>query len=123
MDPAENEPTPMENKETDSYSMLEPRMKRVYAAFYKELYRTPERRALDPKVQELISVAVSLAVRCEGCLDGHLKKAIALGATREEISETLSISAAISAAAVVDLSDKAARRLGLRLFSTTEKQD
>ncbi|MCA1630690.1 MAG: hypothetical protein LC774_10185 [Acidobacteria bacterium] len=40
-----------------SYSMLEPRMKKVYGAYYKELYYTPERRVLDPKVQELISIA------------------------------------------------------------------
>ena len=36
---------------SSSYSMLEPRMKKVYGAYYKELYYTPERRVLDPKVQ------------------------------------------------------------------------
>src|SRR5262249_20339563 len=72
-----------------SYSMLEPRMKRLYGAFYKELYFNPETRVLDPKVQELISVACSMVAKCEGCLDGHIKKALALGATREEISETI----------------------------------
>ncbi len=50
-----NSPAP-----TSSYSMLEPRMKKVYGAFYKELYFTPERRVLDSKTQELISIAASL---------------------------------------------------------------
>ena len=99
-----------------SYSMLEPRMKKIYGSFYKELYFTPERRILEPKVQELISIAVSLAARCEGCLDGHLKKALSLGATKEEISEAIAIAIAINAAAMVDLSDRAAARLKMNNF-------
>jgi AhpD family alkylhydroperoxidase len=101
-----------------SYSMLEPRMKKVYGAYYKELYYTPERRVLDPKVQELISIAASLVANCEGCLDGHMKKALALGATKEEISETICIAAAINAASMIDLSDRTAARLGLNHFPT-----
>jgi AhpD family alkylhydroperoxidase len=101
-----------------SYSMLEPRMKKVYGAYYKELYYTPERRVLDPKVQELISIAASLVAKCEGCLDGHMKKALALGASKEEISETICIAAAISAASMIDLSDRTAARLGLNHFPT-----
>jgi len=96
--------------------MLEPRMKKIYGNFYKELYFTPERRVLDPKIQELISIAASLAARCEGCLDGHLKKAVSLGASKEEISEALSIAIAINAAAMVDLSDQAAARLKMNNF-------
>ena len=86
--------------------------------FYKELYYTPERRILDPKVQELISIAASLVAKCEGCIDGHIKKAMALGATKEEISETICIAVAINAAAVVDFSDQSASRLGLSNFPT-----
>ncbi len=104
-----------------SYSMLEPRMKRVYGEYYKELYYTPERRVLDPKVQELISIAASLVAKCEGCIDGHMKKALSLGATKEEISETICIAAAINAAAMIDLSDRTAARLGLNHFPS--KQD
>ncbi len=111
------QPIPMASDEpTDSYSMLEPRMKKVYGAYYKELYYTPERRVLDPKVQELISLAASLVAKCEGCIDGHMKKALSLGATKEEISETICIAAAINAAAMIDLSDRTAARLGLNHF-------
>lgn len=101
---------------SNSYSMLEPRMKKVYGAYYKELYYTPERRVLDPKVQELISIAASLVAKCDGCIDGHMKKALSLGATKEEISETICIAAAINAAAMIDLSDRTAARLGLNHF-------
>lgn len=99
-----------------SYSMLEPRMKKVYGAYYKELYYNDETRVLDPKVQELISIAASLVAKCEGCIDGHMKKALSLGATKEEISETICIAAAINAAAMIDLSDQTAARLGLNHF-------
>jgi AhpD family alkylhydroperoxidase len=105
-----------QDEATSSYSMLEPRMKKVYGAYYKELYYTPERRILDPKVQELISIAASLVAKCDGCIDGHMKKALALGATKEEISETICIAAAINAAAMIDLSDRTAARLGLNHF-------
>ena len=105
-----------QDEASNSYSMLEPRMKKVYGAYYKELYYTPERRILDPKVQELISIAASLVAKCDGCIDGHMKKALALGASREEISETICIAAAINAAAMIDLSDRTAARLGLNHF-------
>lgn len=112
-----DQPIPMASDEpTDSYSMLEPRMKKVYGAYYKELYYTPERRVLDPKVQELVSLAASLVAKCEGCIDGHMKKALSLGATKEEISETICIAAAINAASVIDHSDRTAARLGLNHF-------
>jgi AhpD family alkylhydroperoxidase len=102
--------------------MLEPRMKRLYGAFYRELYYTPERRVLDPKVQELISIAASLVAKCEGCVDGHIKKAIELGATKEELSETICIAVAINAASMVDLTDHSAARLGLNNFPMKKQE-
>jgi AhpD family alkylhydroperoxidase len=121
---AENQesPIPVTNTETNSYSMLEPRMKKVYGAYYKELYYTPERRVLDPKVQELISIAASLVAKCQGCIDGHMQKALSLGATKEEISETICIAAAINAAAIVDLSDQCAERLNLNHFPMKQQK-
>lgn len=98
-----------------SYSMLEPRMKAIYGQFYKETYFSENRR-LDPKIQELIALACSLIAKCEGCLDGHVKKALKLGATKEEISEAIVIALGISAAAIVDQTDRTASRLGLNHF-------
>ncbi len=65
-----------------SYSMLEPRMKAIYGQFYKETYFS-ENKHLDPKIQELIALACSLIAKCEGCLDGHVKKALKLGPPRK----------------------------------------
>ncbi len=98
-----------------SYSMIEPRMKAIYGQFYKETYFS-ENKHLDPKIQELIALACSLIAKCEGCLDGHVKKALKLGATKEEISEAIVIAIGINAAAIVDQTDRTAIRLGLNHF-------
>ena len=99
----------------ESYSMMHPKMRRIYGEFYREIYFS-EGKTLDGKTQELISIAASLVAKCQGCLEGHMKKAISLGATPEEISETLSIAAAVNAAAIIDLSDIAARNLDINNF-------
>ena len=44
---------------------------------------------LDSKTKELIAMAVSVAVRCDGCLAFHAKASVKQGASREEILETL----------------------------------
>ncbi|HXG68780.1 MAG TPA: carboxymuconolactone decarboxylase family protein [Blastocatellia bacterium] len=98
-----------------SYSMMEPKMRRIYGEFYKEIYFS-EAKHLDTKTQELISIAASLVAKCQGCIEGHLKKALAAGATEEEISETICIAAAINAAAVIDLTDIAASKLNINHF-------
>jgi AhpD family alkylhydroperoxidase len=100
-----------------SYSMIEPRMREIYAQFYKETYFS-QKKVLDAKTQELVAIAASLVARCQGCIEGHIKKALKLGATKEEISETIVIAIGINAAAVVDLTDAAAARLGLNHFPT-----
>jgi AhpD family alkylhydroperoxidase len=44
---------------------------------------------LDPKIHEIIALAVAVTTRCDGCIAVHAKKAVELGATREEIAEAL----------------------------------
>ena len=47
--------------------------------------------ALDPKTKELIPTAIGIAVRCDGCIAFHVKAARKLGATREEMLETIAM--------------------------------
>ena len=47
--------------------------------------------ALDTKTKELITLGIAIAARCEGCIGLHTQKLVALGASREEILETLSV--------------------------------
>ena len=118
--PEESPPLDEPGAPATSYSMFEPRMKRAYRVLYKEIYFTAERRVLDPKVQELISIAASMVAKCEGCLDGHVKKALKLGVTKEEISEAMCIAVAVNAAAMVDESDRCSARLGLNHFPANQ---
>lgn len=46
---------------------------------------------LDAKTKELISLAISVAVRCDGCVAYHARSAVKKGATREEVVEVLSV--------------------------------
>ena len=97
-----------------SYELLEEHMKNIYFDFYKETYK--EGTALDNKTKELIAIAASLGFKCEGCLEGHLEKALKHGATKEEISEAVAIAMGVGAASVVDQTDHVAEKLQTRHF-------
>ncbi len=97
-----------------SMSMIEERFRNIYKDFYKQSYFTPT--ALDLKTKELVAIAASAVAHCEGCLQGHIKKALEVGATKEEISDALVVAIGIAAASVVDMSDRAATRLDLHHF-------
>ncbi len=47
--------------------------------------------ALSAKTKELMALAISIAVRCEGCIAYHVHDAIKVGATRSEIVETIGV--------------------------------
>ena len=96
-----------------SYTMVDPKMRKIYFRFYQETYKTS---GLDRKTKELIAISASLAAHCTGCLEGHIRKALKYGATRDELSETISIAMGVNAAAIVDLTDKAAEALQIRHF-------
>jgi AhpD family alkylhydroperoxidase len=45
--------------------------------------------ALDRKTKELIALALGVAARCDGCIGFHTEALVKLGATRQEVEETL----------------------------------
>lgn len=47
--------------------------------------------ALTTKVKELITLAISIAARCEGCIAAHIRAALRAGATRQEITDTIGV--------------------------------
>lgn len=48
-------------------------------------------KAIDAKTKELIALAVGVAARCDGCIGFHVKTLVRLGASLEELHETLAI--------------------------------
>ena len=103
-----------------SYTMVEPRFREIYFQFYKETYKPS---VIDRKTTELIAIGASLAAKCQGCLEGHIKKALKFGASPEEVSEAIAIAIGVNAAAIVDLSDIAAENTGIRLFGDGGSSD
>jgi len=47
--------------------------------------------ALSAKTKELIALAIGIAVRYEGCIAYHVHDAVAAGATRQELLETIGV--------------------------------
>lgn len=50
-----------------------------------------ENKHLASKTHELITLAVAVTTRCDGCLAVHVDTAVKYGATREEIAEALAV--------------------------------
>ena len=52
---------------------------------------------LDVKTKELIAIASSVLMRCQFCVVAHSQRAVAAGATKEEIAEAISVAMFIAA--------------------------
>lgn len=67
------------------------------------LYKTAvlKTSTLEPKYVELISLAVSSALRCNHCTDYHVQAAIRKGATKDEILESILIAGLTSQSTVL----------------------
>ncbi len=47
--------------------------------------------ALSAKVKEMMALAISIAVGCDGCIAYHVHDAVKAGATRQELLETIGV--------------------------------
>ena len=56
---------------------------------------------LGPKIRELISLAVAVTLRCDGCITVHTEAAAHHGASREEIAEALAVATTVNAGAAL----------------------
>jgi AhpD family alkylhydroperoxidase len=56
---------------------------------------------LDAKTRELISLAVAVTTRCDGCIVIHTHAAMDHGATKEEIAEALGVAVSMNAGAAL----------------------
>lgn len=50
-----------------------------------------EEGALSARVKELMALGISVAIGCEGCIAYHVHDAVAAGATRQELLETIGV--------------------------------
>lgn len=62
---------------------------------------------LDAKTRQLISLAVAVTTRCDGCIAVHSAEAVKEGATPEEIAEALGVAVAMNTGAALVYSARA----------------
>jgi AhpD family alkylhydroperoxidase len=56
---------------------------------------------LDAKTRELISLAVAVTSRCDGCITTHVEAAARNGATKEEVVEALAVAIQVNTGAAL----------------------
>ncbi|AFV22551.1 alkylhydroperoxidase like protein, AhpD family [Methanolobus psychrophilus R15] len=61
--------------------------------------------ALDIKTKEIIAVAASVLLKCERCAEIHSQRAIASGATKDELAEAIAVAMFISAGSTLHWTD------------------
>jgi AhpD family alkylhydroperoxidase len=73
-----------------------PAMQTAYAAFGEAVFKS-EDAAIPRKYRELMAIAVGATTQCPFCIDTHVRAAVELGATAEEVSEAVMVASAIRA--------------------------
>jgi AhpD family alkylhydroperoxidase len=61
---------------------------------------------LGEKARQLISLAVAVTTRCDGCIVVHTDAALKAGATKEEMAEALGVAVAMNAGAALVYSSR-----------------
>ncbi|GAA3680884.1 carboxymuconolactone decarboxylase family protein [Arthrobacter ginkgonis] len=79
-----------------SYATATPDVLKAFQDFNQAVF-AEEGLALDLKTRELIALAVGAFSKCVYCIDGHSKKAVAAGATEQELAEAAWVATAIAA--------------------------
>ncbi|WP_202596138.1 carboxymuconolactone decarboxylase family protein [Ensifer adhaerens] len=79
----------------------------VASAFHKLETATRENNVLDAKTHELISLAVAVTTRCDGCITAHAAAAKKAGASKQEIAAALGTAIALNAGAAYVYSARA----------------
>ncbi len=82
----------MHAKEMSMFLLEE--VEKLYQNFADAAYKP---NVLDGKTKELIAVSNSVLADCVPCIEHHYRKAVAYGASKEEIAEALAIAMSISA--------------------------
>jgi AhpD family alkylhydroperoxidase len=74
---------------------------------------------LGEKTRQLISLAVAVTTRCDGCITVHSDAALKAGATREEIAEALGVAVAMNAGAALIYSTRVLDAVAAKSSPTT----
>lgn len=78
---------------------------------------------LDVKTKELIAVASSVLMRCQYCVDVHSQRALAVGATKEEIAEAISVSMFVAAGSQIGWTNIYGENVYDKIFEKDEEEE
>ncbi|HEY3362809.1 MAG TPA: carboxymuconolactone decarboxylase family protein [Methanosarcina sp.] len=78
---------------------------------------------LDLKTKELIAVTSAVLMRCQFCVDAHSKRAIAAGATKEEIAEAISVAMFVAAGSQIGWTNIYAESIYDKIFEKDTKEE
>ncbi|HEX7621121.1 MAG TPA: carboxymuconolactone decarboxylase family protein [Anaerolineales bacterium] len=88
----------MKNDYVEIHKFLEERLTRLgneipgpMTGFARLHKKAVEEGALSSKVKEMMALAISIVVGCEGCIAYHVHDAVAAGATRQELLKTIGV--------------------------------
>ena len=73
------------------------------------VYKEP--KAIDRKTAELVAVSAAAALHCEHCLEAHMGRAVAEGASLDEIMDTILIAGAISESSMLSVAFRKYKQL------------
>ena len=73
------------------------------------VYKEP--KALDRKTAELVAVSAAAALHCEHCIEAHMGRAVAEGATLDEVMDTLLVAGAISESSTLSVAFRKYKQL------------
>jgi AhpD family alkylhydroperoxidase len=80
----------MSSRKTPWFILNSPELGKHFHEFYKAC---GEEGVLDDKTKELLMVVLACVFRCPHCTEEHIKGALKVGVTKEEITEALLIAA------------------------------
>lgn len=91
----------------ENTARLQKQTKGVGADYFKLHTDAMADGALSKKQKELMSLAIAISTRCEGCIVSHLADAKANGATLDEVVETVNIAIMMSGCPAIVYGGKA----------------
>mgnify|MGYP000081244179 CR=1 FL=1 len=74
---------------SESLAKLRKEIPGVMGGFATMAQAATKEGALDKKTKELLALGLGVAARCDGCIGFHAQALVKLGASREELLETL----------------------------------
>ncbi|MGM5631612.1 carboxymuconolactone decarboxylase family protein [Apibacter raozihei] len=105
---------PSDKQFTNDIIKGSPKQVEAWLSFDEEIHNVES--AIPSKYKELISIAVALTTQCPYCIEVHTKKAVEMGISQQELTETIMITAALRSGAAMGYG-----LLSMKFFKNIEK--